>query len=604
MMSVTPEALALGAKAAPPRAGAHRPTPGRPPWPVRRLPDLATLVIYSALAWYVSGPLWIHPGRRVGAWGSDQLLLRWQLAHAAHAVTRLSNPFVTTALNAPDGVNLAANANILGLGIPLTPVTLVAGPAVALCVATTGSLIATAMAWYWVLARPLHLNRAAAAVGGACGAFGPVLLNESSAGHQHLSAQFLVPLIVWRFARLAAPGARPWRDGAILGALAGYQGLIGEEVLLFTAIGVAAFGLGYAIGEPGIMRRAVRTLTKGLAVAGAVAVALLAVPLAYQFAGAQHFSGAPIDPQLFPATVMTYVGVPARALSWLHLDGWAGAVADPGPYLGAPVLLVILGFGWPLRRNPVFVGTLTALVALAVASWGTRVHVRGAATAVPGPWRLVAHLPAFEWVVPYRLGMMTAPAAGVALALILDHWMRRWPAGARLTPAVAWLATICALAPLAPVRPATVPLPAVPRFVTTGDWRPYLPAGRSLVTVPVTSVSSLDGMRWSAAARTDFALAGGYFLGPTPDGKGALFGPPYRWTTAMLIQVAATGQVHRAAPGDRDRLLADLRYWRAGVLVLVPSEQHDDALLATVSQFLGPPQRVDDVLLWDVRRSI
>ncbi|OLE28894.1 MAG: hypothetical protein AUG44_06090 [Actinobacteria bacterium 13_1_20CM_3_71_11] len=150
---------------------------------------------------------------------------------------------------------------------------------------------------------------------------------------------------------------------------------------------------------------------------------------------------------------------------------------------------------------------------------------------------------------------------------------------------------------------ATITWAPTPRFVTAGTWRSYVLPGRSLVTVPAPSLPSFDGMRWTVATHGDIVIPGGYFLGPNPEdsGKTTLFGTAYRWSTKMWIKVLETGKVWQASPGDRERLLTDLQFWRAGVVVLVPSAKNVDALRASVEQFLGPPQRVDDVWLWDVR---
>ena len=63
-------------------------------------------------------------------------------------------------------------------------------------------------------------------------------------GHPNFVAQFLVPVIVDRVLRLAQ-GRRPVRDGVVLGLLAAWQVLIGEEVLLLTAVGLVIGGLVY-----------------------------------------------------------------------------------------------------------------------------------------------------------------------------------------------------------------------------------------------------------------------------------------------------------------------------------------------------------------------
>jgi hypothetical protein len=56
-------------------------------------------------------------------------------------------------MNAPNGVNLMANTGLLGLTVPLVPVTLLFGPVVTFTIMLTGGLAATAWAWYHVLSR-------------------------------------------------------------------------------------------------------------------------------------------------------------------------------------------------------------------------------------------------------------------------------------------------------------------------------------------------------------------------------------------------------------------------------------------------------------------
>ena len=58
----------------------------------------------------------------------DQQAFEWYFGAAAHNLASFSNPLFSDLQNFPDGVNLMANAAVLGLGIPLAPLTLLAGP--------------------------------------------------------------------------------------------------------------------------------------------------------------------------------------------------------------------------------------------------------------------------------------------------------------------------------------------------------------------------------------------------------------------------------------------------------------------------------------------
>ncbi|MEK8107464.1 hypothetical protein NKG94_24185 [Micromonospora sp. M12] len=140
-------------------------------------------------------------------------------------------------MNAPDGVNLMANTSVLGLGVPLTPVTLLFGSQVAFCVAVVCCLAGTAVAWYALLRRRLVTSRSAAAVGGLICGFAPGMIAQAGA-HPHIAAQFLVPGILALVFRPASDATwrDVWRSGVGLGLLLVWQVFIGEEVLVFLAL--------------------------------------------------------------------------------------------------------------------------------------------------------------------------------------------------------------------------------------------------------------------------------------------------------------------------------------------------------------------------------
>jgi len=165
----------------------------------------------------------------------------------------------------------------------------------------------------------------------------------------------------------------------------------------------------------------------------------------------------------------------------------------------------------------------------------------------------------------------------------------------------------------------------VPAFIATGQWRSYVPAGRTLVPLPLPAYKSPESTFWQAVSGLDFAMPRGYFLGPSgPDDHQALFGAPPRPTATKLFAVSVLpgeptpyvggdsplGGVVYTAPNyaaaqvtdaDRRAALADLKYWRAAVVVLAP-EGNEELLWRTTSQLVGfQPKFVGGVWLWDVR---
>ncbi|MGC4746438.1 hypothetical protein ACLQ28_12330 [Micromonospora sp. DT201] len=576
------------------------------------LSDVLVVTGYLALAVVLTSAQWGHPWRLFHQAG-DQVLFEWMLAHAAHAVVEGENPLYSAGLNAPDGVNLMANTSVLGLGVPLTPVTLLFGAQVAFCVAVVCCLAGTAAAWYALLRRRLVATRSAAAVGGLVCGFAPGMIAQASA-HLHIAAQFLVPAILALVFRPAPKVAHQrdgvWRPGVGLGLLLVWQVFIGEEVLVFLALATGVFALGYALTDRAAARRLAPALFGRLAVAAGVAAVLLAYPLWFQFHGPQHYSGMAFATRGFQLDAASFT---ASARQTVFGDDWLPGLLSPNPteensFFGPGLLVlavVIVIWQWrrPLVRALGGCGVVFALLSL-----GTELRVDGTATGIPGPYRLVAGLPLLDLAVPARFALVCVPVLGVLVALSLDRVRAvRGPTTAPGLPVrLLWAGAVAAaLLPLVPTPIRVVPVAPVPAFVADGGWRPLVPPGRTVVAVPpVTGAGRSAAMLWSARTGLAFPAPGGYFIGPSgPDDPAARWGTPDRPTSVLLRRVAESGAVPVLTDTDRDQAIEDLRHWRAAVVVLGQLE-HADPVRRTLDDLLGPGRPVDGGWMWDVRDRV
>ncbi|RGC70189.1 hypothetical protein C5N14_07150 [Micromonospora sp. MW-13] len=581
--------------------------PARRRWRPRGV-DVAVVAGYLGLAVLLTGGQWGRPDRLFHQ-DNDQMLFEWMLARAARAVTGPENPLHSTALNAPDGVNLMANTSVLGLGVPLTPVTLLFGTQPAFLVAVVACLAGTATAWYALLARRLVGSRVAAAVGGLVCGFAPGMVAQAGA-HLHMAAQFLVPPILALVFRPTV--GRVGRRGVALGLLVAYQVFLGEEVLVFLALAAGVLALAYGLADRAAARRLAPALLGRIGVGALVAGALLAYPLWFQFAGPGHYRGMPFDAPGFRLDAASFTASARQTV--LGDDRLPGLLA-PNPteensFFGPGLLVlavVIVVWLWrrPLVRALAVVGTLAALLSL-----GTTVLVDGASTGLPGPYRLVAGVPLLDLVVPARFALVCVPVLGVLVALSLDRLRSAaapggdGPAGGPAVPVrLLWGGAVAAaLLPLAPTPIRTVPAWPVPAFVADGGWRAYVPAGRTLVPVPpVTGAGVSPATFWSARTRLAFTAPGGYFIGPrAADDPTARWGAPDRPTALLLRRVAETGQVPVLTDADRRQAAVDLRHWRAAVLVQ-GGLRRGDPVRRTVDQLVGPGREIDGAWVWDVR---
>jgi hypothetical protein len=575
-----------------------------------RRPDLLAVAVYLLLTLWVTERMWRHIDRYILSGNmQDQIQFEYFLTYATRVVTHFENPFYTTAMNQPDGVNLMANTAAYGLTIPLVPVTLLFGAQVSFAVMTCIALFATALAWYWFFSRYVVRSKAAALIaGGFCG-FAPGMLSQAN-GHPNIVAQFVVPLILSRLLALRTPG-RTVRNGVLLGLLVVYQSFINEEILFFTALAFGVFILVWAWQNRAEARRVAPLMLRGLGVTALVAAVLLGYPLYTQFFGPQAYHGLWDGAEYFGADVMSYAGFSRWTVA--GTPGSAGPLAqdaaEENSFFGWGLLVVIvvltiyLWRRWPAVRAAAITGAVFAVLSL-----GARPIINGKHKLFPGPYAILSHVPLFDTVITTRLALVVIPIVALLLAYWVDHARSSWPtmqSRDRVARYVAIGMVLIALVPLIPRRLNIGYPTAVPRFFTSGEWRQYVPTGRTVVPVPLASnATTEEPMVWAAAQNLDLSMPGGYFLGPDPsrsDGR-SMFGSPPRPTSDIFIQVWKTGELPKIGPGDQQRARADLVHWKAAIVVLAP-RTNSTALYVTTSQLLGfEPTWIDGVWVWDVRQ--
>lgn len=384
--------------------------------------DLLALGAYVLLGVFVCLNYWGDVTGRVSSHlPTDHSWFEWLFAHGAYSVRHLENPLFTARQNAPDGVNMMANTSLLGVTLPLAPLTMLLGPQVMYALYLGAALAATAGTGYWMLSRHLVRSRAAAFVGGAFLGFAPGIIHHAN-GQPNFVSNFLLPLIVVRVLRLGEPG-RWRRNGLVLGALVTYQIFINEEMLLLTALACLVVVLAYAVQRPAATRAAAGTFLAGLGVAGGLALVLAAYPIWFQFNGPQSYRG-------LQGGVFHNWGEDLVAFVTFARDTWAGdpavektiGLTEQNTWFGWPlVLLSVVALVLLVRRSLPARIAAVLIVVFTVASIGPRVRFNGVETGVRGPWSYVSDdLPLVEMMMPTRLTLVVAAAVGVLLALTWD----------------------------------------------------------------------------------------------------------------------------------------------------------------------------------------
>jgi hypothetical protein len=591
-------------------------------------------VYYLLAAVAVTLWLWRDPASRTVAGNpNDTDQFAWFFRYDATAIAHLRLPgLVTTAMNAPQGVNVMWNTFMLLPGVLLAPVTLLFGPQSALTVFMTAGFAGSATAMFAVLRR-WNVSSASAALGGAVYGFSPALLH-SAIGHYDLQFAVFPPLIIYAGLRLALGRAGAVRGGLWLGLLVTAQLLISEELLLGTALAGVILLLVIAASRPRAVAGKVRAVAGGLAVAAGVTAVVAGYPLWIQFFGPLYQHGSPFTPDFFKNDLSAFV-VPSSFLLFHTAGSAAAALRYQGRlpeylgYLGWPLLIVLVlaAIGcW--RRLAVRAATVTCVVLGVFSLGGTLLFGGHEHAGITLPWHWVQGLPVFSAALPDRFSIVADGAAAVVLAFAVDAAVpafaafaarRQWPLAAGWRPAAVVFS--CAILAVLPIVPK--PLPAAAATPLPPGWSAVfaslrLPASANVLVVPIPMSTFTEPLRWQADTGEPGAMVGGYFMGPAWNGRAYIDG---NGTPAAGVYLNAIWlnsgkglpkELGAAVPASAypgsvsyvpvkavtdTAMRAQIKAWRVTAVVAVATRSSRLGRYLTI--LLGPPAAAaGDVLAW------
>lgn len=476
----------------------------------------AVCVLLSVLTY---GRLVGDLGHRVFASNDDSSLFIFWFAHAADVVLSWvgvgsgeRNLLYTTSMNYPAGVNGGWNTSVMGLAVPLVPVTLVWGPVVAYNVAIMCAPVACALAAAWAATQ--FVSRRPAFVAGIAYGFSTYVIAQS-AGHLNLAFAVLPPLVVGFVERLVTGRGRTWMNGVLLGCVVGWQFYLSNELLAHTflmavVLLVVTVALRWTEFREGFRRIAVGG-------AGAVGVAVVCgLPLLITMFALPGKPEGPIRPHgiwnndlLDPVTPgkFTLISAGREIQRVIGIDD-----AEIGGYLGWPwlltvaVIVVVLGINHAMSAR---VRTFAVVaVVMFILSMGSPMFVNGTATVNTGPFRLVESTPVLENVLPMRMSVHVALMFALLLA-IAWHTVRP-----RFTPLLAVATVLIALTTTSgTVETRNI---AYPSFYDDAV-REHIPRGSivKMMPRPVASASphSNESLVGQAVSGMWFKQVDGYFIG-------------------------------------------------------------------------------------------
>jgi hypothetical protein len=546
-------------------------------------------VLFLHRAWFTS------PAALAGGGGDAQQSV-WFLTWTPWAISHGVNPFLTTHINAPQGVNLMWNALAPLLGLVLWPITAAFGAVASYDLLVTADLALSAWCAFLLLRR--HVRTAAAVVGGAFYGFSPFLLSQAPS-HAKVAFAILPPLLLLLIdGLLVRRDYSPRRAGLLLGLLVAAQLLVFEEgvVLALVAAAVVLGVLAVRAGRLGTSE-ALPRLVRALGWALIPLVVFAAVPLGFQLFGGDRVPGTVPGASVYVTDVANLVvPTPTQVVSpdaaQQLTQRLSGNTVENASYLGVPLLLIAAAVAWRWRRRPLVAVAAWSGALLTLLSLGPQLHVGGHVSRLPLPWRAFEAVPVLGGALPSRLFVYVDLAVAVLLAVFVEEVLR---AAAR--PALRWVGA----AAVALVGVTLLPKPAGAGAVVVPSLfaapLSAAPAGSTVLVAPYAhDGATAQAMLWQAAAQMSFRMPEGYFVGVSADGV-RTDGPP-RTTTGSVMTAIAAGR--GVAPMRVDgQILADLRRWRVSTVVVGPMPHQADMLRLFTRVFSAPPRKSGGVYVWN-----
>jgi hypothetical protein len=510
------------------------------------LPSAFVIVVYVLLGIVAFWPVFPGISQRLFSAEGDYAQSVWYLDWISHAIAHGLNPFFSSAIDVPTGVNLAQNTESPLLGLITAPFAPVLSPVVRANALMLLAMPASATAAFVVL-RKWRVWRPGAAIGGLIYGFSPYMVGQGT-GHVELIFLPLPPFIAWTIVSIMERSGSPRRLGIQLGLLVVAQYLVSPEVLATIVVFTIAALACVAIHRRNDIAALAHTAVKPFGVALGVAAVLLAYPFWMLVAGPQHVAGPTVEiPNPYHNDLLNFVVPgPIEKVSLgmgslgAHLNV-ASIPSEVGGYIGVPVLILAGVLVWLSRRSPRMQLTVVLFLGAVLLSLGPYLAVDGHLSDIPLPFLLVEHLPLLDNILPSRISFEVGAFLAAMLAFGLDD-VRRTSLGstqagaARRRSSSRWVSAVLVGATLAvlvitqlpqwPYASAEVDLEgnaALPATALPAHLLHAIPAGDPVaITYPYDTFLHMNPMLWQAEDGFDFRLLGGYAYHPNSSGHSTL----------------------------------------------------------------------------------
>ncbi|QSO46074.1 hypothetical protein [Alicyclobacillus mengziensis] len=404
---------------------------------------LPALLLFSKV---IASPTNVYIGRN-----QDSGQFMWYLGWFWHAIFHGLNPFVTTNLNYPHGVNLIWNTSIVTEAILFGPLVYLVNPVLAFNALVAFDLISLGVLGTLIL-KKLGVRSWVAVFSGALFECSPAIINQLVDGHVNLTSA-PVFLLLALYLGLHVVMQRP-RKILLLAILTGLSLAMefysSSEVFTTTVITFVVFLILALL----LNFRNFVTLTRNVPLRFYLGTALTAITLilpglfVYFFGPYRTHIAGPLVPYDHWVTNLFHLFIPTQAQllhskSTEYVDSLTNVnLTEINGYLGIPMLISVIWAGTRMWSNKYIQVLTLSMVFIVLLSMGPHLHILGITTSLRLPWFYIGKLPIIGDILPSRLMIYADIACVISVALSLEHSLQE---GSRVKRGAAVMMVLLAL---------------------------------------------------------------------------------------------------------------------------------------------------------------
>jgi len=378
------------------------------------------------------GEVLLHPlSMHVGG-GGDPDQAMWFLGSFWNAVIHGHNPFISTLMNYPGGVNMMAVTSITAESVILGPLAYLTNTIFIFNLLFVTNSVLSCYLGALILIR-LGARRWISILGG--GLFGLMpYLTAHNLGHANLfTIVFLLAIIYMALGVITDHVKRPWVYGSLLGFMMICQFYTSTEIFATASILLLTLLIAlYLLAREKLFSLFIKKNLIAVAVAVGI-FTLFSLPGIYTLLFGKYTTSSSIplqSPNFYVNDLLSFI-LPTRI--YLLQDqvtaaislNYTGNGAEQNGYLGIPAILLILWAIQRLWKRKLAKVLLFIILVSVIFSMGPYLHIMGYTTNLMLPWIFFDQLPLIKQALPSRIMLYGDIGVIMLIILGLEDYLRR-----------------------------------------------------------------------------------------------------------------------------------------------------------------------------------